>query len=227
MGARRRPRVSTIWTPELAYCVGLIASDGCLSPDGRHISFTSKDRELIEAFRDCLGVRNAIGTKGRGGDPSPRYHVIQIGDITFCEWLVGIGVAPHKSLTMGALAVPDEFFFDFLRGSFDGDGSVLDHRDHRWPAATLVYLRWYSASPAHLDWLAERIGTLAGIIGHRCGGRRAEEIRYGKRAGRILFARMYYDPVLPSLARKRLKAARALGVEDSHVGVAEQADAHG
>jgi len=32
------------WTPELAYIVGLITTDGCLSSDGRHLTFTSCDK---------------------------------------------------------------------------------------------------------------------------------------------------------------------------------------
>src|SRR3972149_3362535 len=42
------------WAPELAYAVGLLAPDGNLSGDGRHLSLTSKDRDLLETFRTCL-----------------------------------------------------------------------------------------------------------------------------------------------------------------------------
>ena len=39
------------WDPEVAYAVGLIATDGNLSRDGRHMSVTSKDRDLIGVLR--------------------------------------------------------------------------------------------------------------------------------------------------------------------------------
>lgn len=32
------------WSPEIAYAVGLLTTDGSLSIDGRHIDFTSKDK---------------------------------------------------------------------------------------------------------------------------------------------------------------------------------------
>jgi len=40
-------RVSTIWSKELAYVIGLLVTDGCLSKNGRHIDPTSKDREQL------------------------------------------------------------------------------------------------------------------------------------------------------------------------------------
>lgn len=50
----------TAWRPELAYVVGLIATDGNLSSDGRHLAIPSKDRSLLESIRICLGLTNRI-----------------------------------------------------------------------------------------------------------------------------------------------------------------------
>lgn len=44
------------WSPQIAYAIGLIVTDGNLSPDRRHFDFTSKDIELIEAFKKCLSI---------------------------------------------------------------------------------------------------------------------------------------------------------------------------
>ena len=49
-GPKPKKKISTNWSAELAYAVGLIATDGCLSKDKRHIDFTSKDKELIKTF---------------------------------------------------------------------------------------------------------------------------------------------------------------------------------
>lgn len=43
-------KVKIKWSPEFAYAIGLLVTDGNLSPDGRHLNFTSKDRELAETF---------------------------------------------------------------------------------------------------------------------------------------------------------------------------------
>ena len=54
-------KVKIKWSPKFAYAIGLIATDGNLSIDGRHIIFTSKDLQLVKLFEDCL--RREIGIK--------------------------------------------------------------------------------------------------------------------------------------------------------------------
>jgi len=45
------------WSSELAYAVGLIATDGCLGRDKSHMTMTSKDIDLLETFKRCLGIK--------------------------------------------------------------------------------------------------------------------------------------------------------------------------
>jgi phospho-2-dehydro-3-deoxyheptonate aldolase len=59
-------KFSLSWNPGFAYALGLIATDGNLSPDGRHINLTSQDLELVLLFRKALGLENSIGKKARG-----------------------------------------------------------------------------------------------------------------------------------------------------------------
>ena len=59
-------KIKTIWSPELAYAVGLIATDGCLYKDGRHLAFVSKDLQLIKIFMKCLGLKVKISKKESG-----------------------------------------------------------------------------------------------------------------------------------------------------------------
>ena len=54
------------WSAAVAYAVGLIAPDGNLSPDGRHLELTSTDMDLLETFKACLGLNNRISTKYGG-----------------------------------------------------------------------------------------------------------------------------------------------------------------
>jgi hypothetical protein len=50
----------------LWYLVGLITSDGCLCPDGRHIDITSKDFAFLQTIKDEIGISNKIGIKYNG-----------------------------------------------------------------------------------------------------------------------------------------------------------------
>ena len=59
-------KINTTWSPELAYAIGLIVTDGSLSKDGRHINFTSKDKSQIKNFQKALHFESRIGKKGNG-----------------------------------------------------------------------------------------------------------------------------------------------------------------
>lgn len=204
------------WTPELAYAVGLIATDGNLSIDGRHIDFTSKDKGLVESFRECLRLNNKIGRKS-SGSCSKKYYRIQFGNVVFYRWLQKIGLTPHKSKTIGSLNVPNEYFVDFLRGHLDGDGSVWSYED-RWNTfknPEYVYIRLWtrfiSASKFHIQWLRENITRLIGIKGHvwerepsRLDQTTSEwELKFAKKDSLKLLSWIYYHPNVPCLKRKR------------------------
>jgi hypothetical protein len=89
------------WTPDIAYCVGLMASDGCLQRDGRHLDLTSVDRDQLLTFCKALGRDIYIGTK-KSGSMTPAYR-IQFSDVAFYDFLVDIGLTPAKSHTIGGL----------------------------------------------------------------------------------------------------------------------------
>jgi hypothetical protein len=203
------------WSPNLAYAVGLIATDGNLSADGRHLSLTSKDRDLLETFRACLNISAAITPHGSGhGSAGLR---VQWGDRHFYDWLVGIGLTPAKSLTLRPLAIPDAVFADFVRGCIDGDGSVTVYVDryNTNKSERYVYERLYvtlvSASRAFIDWIQATIhrvlltkGSIA--VRRREGCSPLWTLRYAKSESIELLRRIYYSPTVPCLARKRATA---------------------
>ncbi len=198
------------WTPELAYAVGLITTDGCLSPDGRHVDFTSKDLELIRTFRQCLKIQNRIGTKGSGSSQR-KYYRVQIANTRLYRWLVGVGLTPHKSKSLGPLQIPDEFFPDFLRGCLDGDGNIRVYKDPLFPTSQRLYVRFISASLAYTNWLQWNIQRLFGIRGYVLRARHSYELTYAKRESKILLGRLYYRADVPCLRRKRSMAEQFLG----------------
>ncbi|HET8569545.1 MAG TPA: LAGLIDADG family homing endonuclease [Candidatus Limnocylindria bacterium] len=161
MHAPRYPRIRTPgadeeWTPALAYAVGLIATDGCLSSDRKTVAQTSKDRELLEIFRRCLGTEAPIGRNREAWRA-------QIIHVAFYRWLLGIGLQPRKSLTLGALRVPDAVLSHFVRGAIDGDGHISTYiavpNRSRYPDHTYrrLAVRLFSGSRPFLEWMAARL----------------------------------------------------------------------
>ncbi|MDD4358732.1 MAG: LAGLIDADG family homing endonuclease [Candidatus Pacebacteria bacterium] len=90
--------------PEIAYVIGLIATDGYLSKDRRHIEFASKDLELVEKFEKILKLENKISVKSDGKTKNI-YYRIQFGNVKFYKYLNGIGIENNKSKTINKIAI--------------------------------------------------------------------------------------------------------------------------
>ena len=165
-GKRGIGKVTIVWSSKLAYAVGLLATDGCLYNDKLHMSLTTKDLEQAENFKKCLGIGVKIGLKGSGSSKEKKYYHVQFGDVLFYRFLLSVGLTPAKSKTIGKVAVPEEYFFDFLRGCFDGDGSFYSYWDPRWRSSHMFYVIFASASKAHIDWLQDELCRRIGVTGH-------------------------------------------------------------
>lgn len=216
-GPKPKSEKSFRWSPELAYAIGLIATDGCLYNDGRHINFTTKDLQLARTFKRCLGLKNKIGYKNSGFKKNGRYHVVQFGNIGFYNFLVKIGLTPAKSKTIGRISTPYKYIPDLLRGLFDGDGSFYSYYDPRWKTSFLFYLIFISSSKEHLLWLQcilkKRLGVMGhGIIAPYSG---AYQLKFAKTEARKIINTMYYKLNLPCLERKRKKIHNALAIDNN------------
>lgn len=209
----RGPGHRRVWRPDLAYVVGLLATDGNLSPDGRHITLVSIDVSLLQTVAGILKTTNRIRPH-----PAPRGTAqrLNIGDKLFYDWLVSVGVRPRKTLTIGPVAVPDELFRDFLRGHLDGDGTITTYTDryntNLNPSYVYqrLYVRFVSASRPHIDWLHDTLQSQLGVKGYIKESFRKGlaknvlyELCFAKYEGIKLLRWIYYAPDLPSLRRKR------------------------
>ncbi|MDC1205370.1 hypothetical protein N8083_00800 [Candidatus Pacebacteria bacterium] len=208
-GPKPKGRVDTVWRPELAYAVGLITADGSLSKNGRHINFTSKDLDLIKTFQGCLGLEDIkIGKKISGYTGRKDYYQIQFGDVLFYKWLQDVGLEPNKSLIMSSLNISCNYFFDFVRGEWDGDGTIVCCKDLRWKNSYMVSMGFVSGSEKFLIWLQKEINFRLHTTGHIQQGSRALQLRYARKDSKRLFDAMFYEKNLPHLNRKFAKAQK-------------------
>lgn len=200
------------WSANFAYAVGLLVTDGGLSKDGRHIDFTSKDVEQVENLKKCLGVKAKIGFKSAAADEEKKYARVQFGDVRLYRRLIAMGLTPAKSLTLGKIEISDKYFFDFLRGHFDGDGWSYSYLDKRWNNSFMYYLAFGSASKKHIDWLADKILEKTGIKkeARKAGERGIYVLRFAKKAAKQLYNLMYYSDKVTCLSRKKRKLLTAI-----------------
>ena len=211
-GPKPKGLVVRKWSPKLAYAIGLITADGCLSKDGRHIDLTSTDMAQIVLFQKCLGIENKISIKKSGaGNPSFR---TQFGDVLFYNFLLMIGLTPAKSNTLSSLIVPKKYFMDFFRGYFDGDGSSCSYYDPTYVNSFRFYLSFTSGSQKYLDWLRSQLKDSLGVKGYFSYNRNTPyvQLKYSKNEASTICKSMYYNEDIPCLKRKRTKVFRALEI---------------
>lgn len=211
-GPKPKGKVKIEWSSDFAYAIGLIATDGCVSPSGRHIVFVSSETEQITNFMKALDISNPVSATRSTftGKMVPR---VQFSDVRFWEFLVSIGITPAKSKTIGKVQIPSAFFFDFLRGSHDGDGTFYSYWDPRWRSSFMYYLVFGSASKEHLLWIQDTLRGLAGVFGHITGkgrGRTIYQLKYAKAESFTIIKKMYYSRAVICLSRKRKKIEEAL-----------------
>lgn len=112
------------WSPEMAYILGLLMSDGCLSRTKKgsyRISLCLNDKELLENVARTMGSEHDV-VKSKYQE---RQYIFIFGREKMAQDLLKLGMKPRKSLDIEFPYVPEEYLRDFIRGVFDGDGSVF------------------------------------------------------------------------------------------------------
>lgn len=213
-GIRPKRKIKIKWSSNFAYGIGLLATDGCLSSDGRHITFVSKEIEQIKNFMRALDIKGIKVGITKSGYNNATAHRVQFGDVIFCRFLEGIGLTPAKSKTIGHINIPQKYLFDFLRGCLDEDGTFYSYWDPRWKSSFMFYTEFISASKNHISWIQEQIYKQLRIKGHITTDRNSViiQLKYAKSDSIKLLRKIYSDRKCLYLKRKKLKINKALAI---------------
>ena len=108
------------WSNDMAYVLGLWFADGCImyKSGGYFVSIVSKDKQYLENIGKIIGYRNKLY-----GNSNNTFE-LRVGSKTLYKRIKELGGIERKSLKVGMPYIPQEYLFDFVRGFFDGDGSV-------------------------------------------------------------------------------------------------------
>ena len=117
-------------TPEKAYWVGAMYSDGYISKTNNYTNYfgigvAEKDEEWLEKFKNFLNYNGEVRhyQVSDGYKPGTNYVRLLIGNNKIVNDLEKLGVVEHKSKIINKLPqIP--FLDDFIRGYIDGDGSL-------------------------------------------------------------------------------------------------------
>lgn len=115
------------WTHNMAYVLGFWFADGCIY-GGKMFDITihKKDKYILKKIAEELDYQGNLFD----------YVDRQASRLNFsCKViyndLINLGGTERKSLTLKFPNVPDEFLPDFIRGYFDGDGSIYNVKGKR------------------------------------------------------------------------------------------------
>ncbi len=182
------------WSRNMAYMFGFWCADGCMY-NGRVFDITvqNKDKYIIKQFAKELGYEG----------PILDYVDRQACRINFSCYVIyndlkALGGEECKSKTIKFPNVPKEYLSDFIRGYFDGDGSVYDVQGGRINSA------FTCASMNFLNSLWNLLKTEAGIEGGSYD-HTSYTLKFGKKDSIKLAQFIYKDNPELFLLRKREK----------------------
>lgn len=147
-----------------AYFLGLLLADGNVYQYKRNaeqykiqIELNTEDQYLIEEFRNQIKSTNVIFNENRNiNDTISHMSHFSVDSVKMAHDLISLGVTPRKSGIAELTAlVPKELYRHYIRGYFDGNGTVSLQRND-----TFLYFGFYGGHniiyQIH-EWLSKEI----------------------------------------------------------------------
>lgn len=170
-GKRGRLRIAERWNwDRFLYMLGLIASDGTVyekpAQHNYHVMFSNEETALLAAFEDAVGTlfpRTSL-SRSRNQDG---VTMLQVSSLPLVRMAKSLGIHADFAPIM---QLPDSLVAKFLRGYFDGDGSVHNEK------SAVFYTTNRIARARRLQQLLRRLGLVAVIRERTTNGRRVYDV---------------------------------------------------
>lgn len=116
-------------TPNKAYILGLLYSDGCNYRKANHVKLElqESDKEILEKIKREMNINNPLKLNELSKKNTNWQNTYRLSIVNkhVSETLESLGVIPNKSLKIVFPKwLPDELLPHFLRGYVDGDGHI-------------------------------------------------------------------------------------------------------
>lgn len=115
----------TIDTPDKAYILGWIISDGYVNK--YKLTFCIKDLEILESIKIIMKSEHKISDSvyyDKRTDKSYQRYMLQICSKKIVNSLNKLGIYQAKSFTVDLPNIPKNLYQHLIRGIFDGDGYI-------------------------------------------------------------------------------------------------------
>jgi hypothetical protein len=109
------------WSHDMAYILGFWWADGSMSIKGNNYRFSlcQKDKYILESILDAMECHP------KPIRPYNNCYIFSIASKSIVTDIMSLGGTPKKSLLTKFPPIPTQYLNDFIRGIFDGDGSIF------------------------------------------------------------------------------------------------------
>ena len=114
------------WSSNMAYILGFIGADGCVINGQLIITLQMRDVEILNFIKKELNCGHPI-IYGYTILNNKKYDTVKlrIRNKEICNDLSKLNIIPRKTFVLAMPEnIPEEYKIDYIRGNFDGDGSV-------------------------------------------------------------------------------------------------------
>lgn len=203
------------WSPTMAYVLGFWFADGYMKHiKSYRVIFTSADLEHLRAINKAMQSNCPI-VKYRRRGTLENCSTFTVHSKKLFSDLQNLGGFRKKSLTIEFPNIPDSLLADFIRGYFEGDGSVFftsyyRTKDHK--KQTEFRCNFTSGSPTFLNSLRDILTKYLSVFPRKvCQyGTNQWKLGYGTKDTERLLKYIYYPGCQLYLERKYLIYQRYL-----------------
>lgn len=174
---------------ESYYLLGAYITDGCIIDNGNSMrtSLSSKDRDWLNIINQYIVPEKPI-IKIKNSN----CYVLIYNCTELAHWFINHGCYQRKSLTIKMPNVPKKYMKDFIRGSWDGDGSISFTNRYRKDRDCYELCRRAKITSASKDFI-QSIYEYLNEIGIRCTIQIIKPRQSSYRDRIILGTNLYYD----------------------------------
>lgn len=214
----------------MAYMLGFIASDGCVDDKHLIIGLKSTDVEILEKFKKELQFTGNLHTRtiySKQTNKTYNSSCLYVSSKYMVERLNQLGIVRNKSMKLERFDfIPQEYELDFIRGYFDGDGSVgaqLPKSKRAQTETIQIRVRICSGSYKILEYIRDTLmkyGFNTKTIVKR-GNKTLFEICYSTKESLLFFEKVYnseslylqrkYDKFSELIQQRNIEAINSKG----------------
>ncbi len=194
------------WTPLMAYWLGYLCADGCVSKDNQMISLSSKDEDVLLNFINDLESDYKIKQNIRNEksfSPGTIQKYVNINSAKIKNSLINLKFNEFKKGGIELIKlIPDDLFSHWLRGMTDGDGtiSIINEKGKQYPTWRLV-----DPFMNQLEYIGQIISKNVGISNLNVYNSKTIYVLVAKKKKGIKIMEYMYKNNVRSMKRKRNK----------------------